>query len=67
MKLQFVTVPEAGASELLPLSSGTLRVFLIVGETSADGDPRPSSARRPSLRAPWDTVRPYPRGGLQAL
>lgn len=60
MKLQFVTVSETGASELLPLHPETVRVFLIVKELRADGKPGPSFVKPSPLPAPWDAVRRSP-------
>ncbi len=56
MKLQFVTVTETGASELLPLHPETVRVFLILKEARADGKtgPRPNPSPLPP---PWQAVR----------
>ncbi len=57
MKLQFVTVREAGASVLLPLHPETVRVFMILKEARADGKPRPPPGSFP-LPAPSAAVRP---------
>ena len=56
MKLQFVTVTETGASELLPLNPETVRVFRILKEARADGTTRPRPNPSP-LPAPWQAVR----------
>ncbi len=56
MKLQFVTVMETGASELLPLHPETVRVFLILKGPRTDPKSRPS--KNPSSPpAPWAAVR----------
>ncbi len=56
MKLQFVTVSETGASELLPLHPETVRVFLIVKGPRAEkktepSAPKPSPPPMPGLAA----------------
>jgi len=56
VKLQFVTVMETGASELLPLHPETVRVFLILKGPRADGKTRPSTNPSP-LPEPWQAVR----------
>jgi hypothetical protein len=60
VKLQFVTVSEMGASELLPLHPETVRVFLIVKEPRADGKPKAHVAQPSPLPTPWPTVRRSP-------
>lgn len=60
MKLQFVTVSETGASELLPLHPETVRVFLIVKEARPAGKPGPSTDKPSPLPAPWQAVRRSP-------
>ena len=65
MKLQFVTVSESGASELLPLHPETVRVFLIVKEPRADGKPGPSTRKPSPLPAPWQAVRRSPTKTLR--
>ena len=57
MKLQFVTVKETGASELLPLHPETVRVFLILKEPRADGKPKPRLANPSPLPSPWFAAR----------
>ncbi|HYM39148.1 MAG TPA: hypothetical protein VEY12_03235 [Thermoplasmata archaeon] len=57
MELQFVTVSETGASELLPLHSETVRVFLIVRESRADGRPGSLHAKPSPLPTLGPTVR----------
>ena len=56
MKLQFVTVTETGASELLPLHPETVRVFLILKGPRTVGTTRPSTTPSP-LPEPWQAVR----------
>ncbi len=57
MKLQFVTVMETGASELLPLHPETVRVFLDLKGPRADGPSRPPAKKPSPLPAPWQAVR----------
>ena len=57
MKLQFVTVPETGASELLPLHPETVRVFLILKGPRPDGTSKPPAKNPSPLPAPWQPVR----------
>ena len=58
MKLQFVTVSETGASELLPLHPETLRVFLILKEPRPSGKPKPSDSNPSAFPTPRQAVRP---------
>ncbi len=60
MKLQFVTVSETGASELLPLHPETLRVFLILKETRGDRKSKPSDNNPSPPPTPRPAVRRYP-------
>ncbi len=57
MKLQFVTVMETGASELLPLHPETVRVFLILKAPRADGMKKPPNKNPSPLSPPWPAVR----------
>ncbi len=57
MKLQFVTVMETGASELLPLHPETVRVFLILKGPRADGSSKPPAKNPSPIPPPWESVR----------
>jgi len=57
VKLQFVTVSETGASELLPLHPETVRVYLILKEPRADRKPKPSDVDPSPLPTPRQAVR----------
>lgn len=57
VKLQFITVSETGASELLPLHPETLRVFLILKEARSDRKSKPSDSNPSPLPAPGLAVR----------
>ncbi len=57
MKLQFVTVSETGASELLPLHPETLRVFLILKEPRKDRKSKPSDTNPSPRPTPRQAVR----------
>lgn len=56
MKLQFVTVMETGASELLPLHPETVRVFLILKGPRPDKKSGPQTNPSPPA-TPWPAVR----------
>lgn len=56
MKLQFVTVMETGASELLPLHPETVRVFLILKGPRPDRKSKASTNPSPPPE-PWPSVR----------
>jgi hypothetical protein len=59
VELQFITVSETGASELLPLRPETIRVFLVIREPRVTWKPEPPVSKTSTLPAPWLAVRRF--------